>query len=54
MTLPKPAGRRQRRNKPAIIALDTAPLPVPKPPTGLTKATVTAWERLWGSPLART
>lgn len=54
MSIPKPAERRQRRNKRDIVALDSVPLPVPRPPTGLLKASVIAWERLWGSPLART
>ena len=35
MTVPKPAERRQRHNKPRVVALGPAPLPVPKPPSGL-------------------
>ena len=33
VTLPKPAERRQRGNKPSIVALDSAPLLVPDPPS---------------------
>ncbi len=50
----KPAARRQRRNRPALVSLPTTPVNVPEPPSGLLRATVAAWDELWASPVAAT
>lgn len=54
---PKPAGRRQRRNSPAVGIVPRIETRVaviaPDAPKGLTKAQQDRWARLWASPLAR-
>jgi P27 family predicted phage terminase small subunit len=55
--LPKPAERRQRRNRPALVSLPMAgsvPSFAPDPPHGLLLASVAAWSALWSSPVAST
>ena len=54
MTLPKPADRRQRTNRRDLGLVTTIPKAAPPSPTGLLRASVTAWEALWASPLAST
>jgi hypothetical protein len=54
MTLPKPAERRQRRNRRDLGLVTTIPTAAPPPPTGLLRASRAAWEALWASPLAST
>ena len=52
---PKPAERRQRRNRPAEVGLVLAPpvtAELPAPPRELLADTVRAWEGFWRSPLA--
>jgi len=52
--IPKPAGRRQRREAPAgqLVALPEPRLDVPAPPRGLLSATRQAWEGFWVSEVA--
>ena len=52
--LPKPAARRQRQNRPALISMPTRPSVTPQPPEGLLAASVSAWDALWASPVAST
>lgn len=51
---PKPADRRQRRNRPALVSVPATPAAAPPPPEGLLKASVAAWDALWASPVAST
>jgi hypothetical protein len=53
--LPKPSERRQRRNASSasnLVVLERVERPVPDAPTGLLKATVTAWTEFWRSSVA--
>lgn len=53
--IPKPAERRQRRNKPgaALVVSSSTRSRVPAPPAGLLKSTVARWLTYWNSELAR-
>jgi|SRR5690625_359614 len=53
---PKPADRRQRRNKPAtlrVVPAGRVGREVPKAPAGMLKATRDEWSTFWGSELAQ-
>lgn len=55
--MPKPAERRQRRNRPALVSLPTVgttPSFAPDPPSGLLVTSAAAWSALWASPVAST
>lgn len=52
--LPKPAARRQRQNRPALITLPSRPTVAPDAPDGLLAASYAAWHALWASPVAST
>jgi len=52
--LPKPAHRRQRQNRPALVSMPTRPSLTPEPPDGLLAASRAAWDALWQSPVAVT
>jgi len=50
--VPKPAARRQRRNRRDLVLMPGEPRTTPPSPSGLLRASVAAWERLWASPIA--
>jgi P27 family predicted phage terminase small subunit len=53
---PKPAARRQRRNKRGLELVDVSAAPaqeVPKPPSGLLKKTRQRWAAFWASDVAK-
>ena len=52
---PKPADKRQRRNKKNNIVLmpDRGVVATPDPPKGLLKNTLAQWDKYWGSQLAQ-
>ncbi len=52
--MPKPAPRRQRQNRPALITLPSRPNVAPDAPDGLLMASRAAWDALWQSPVAST
>lgn len=52
--MPKPAARRQRQNRPALISMPSRPNLAPDAPDGLLAASRTAWDALWQSPVAST